>query len=73
MRLLNALLREAGTSERAYGYAAGNDFSVFVLTPRLKAAVSDIVGPRDAPYAPTERYPNFGAPPSQPGFGWAGV
>jgi hypothetical protein len=73
-RLLNALLRAAGTSERAYGYAAGNDFSIFVLTPELKAAISDIVAsPDDAPYEVTENYPNFGAPPSKPGFGWAGL
>jgi hypothetical protein len=61
-KLLNELLARAGSRERAWGYAGGNDFGIWILTPELRSEVARIVGRRDAPYRVTERYPSFGAP-----------
>jgi hypothetical protein len=71
--LLNGLLRQAGSSERAYGYlsAETNDFSVFLLTPALRDAVAEILGADgpDAPYVVRNDPPSFGYPHWETAFG----
>jgi hypothetical protein len=67
--LVNDVLERAGSRERLYGIAhpASNDFSVFLLTPKLRAAVARITGAADAPFTVTDAPPQFGY--SGEGFG----
>lgn len=59
--LINDLLGAAQTDERAYGYSGGNDFGIFLLTPRLRDEVAAaIASPVDEPYEVDEQPPNFG-------------
>jgi hypothetical protein len=71
--IVNDLLRDAGSRERAYGYASAetNDFSVFVLTPALRDAVAEILGADgpDAPYEVRNEPPSFGYPHWEDAFG----
>jgi hypothetical protein len=58
--LLNDLLEQAGTGERAY---AGSDAGVWFLTPELFEVLRAELGDdRERPYAPNEEAPAFGEP-----------
>ncbi|MFO1452000.1 MAG: hypothetical protein U1F61_27800 [Opitutaceae bacterium] len=67
--ILNGLLKAAGSSERAYAVGGDNDLFVFFLTPELFALITQHPDalPPEAPYVPTEAYPNFGLPEWQEG------
>lgn len=67
--ILNQLLKTAGSSERAYAVGGDNDLFVFFLTPELFALITQHpdAQPPEAPYVPTEAYPNFGLPEWQEG------
>ncbi len=71
--LVNELLRRTGTDERAYGHSSAetNDFSLFVLTPALRDAVAEILGPDgpDAPYELRNEPPSFGYAHWEDAFG----
>jgi hypothetical protein len=60
--IINELLAEAGSEERAYALYGGNDFHVFLLTPELRDVIASFSGKRDEPYEITDRPPNFGQP-----------
>ena len=58
--LLNDLLEQAGSGERAY---AGSDAGVWFLTPELfEALVAELGDDRERPYVPNEQPPWFGEP-----------
>ncbi|HYZ75981.1 MAG TPA: hypothetical protein VE596_01285 [Gaiellaceae bacterium] len=58
--LLNDLLEQAGSEERAY---AGSDAGVWFLTPELyEALVAELGSDRERPYVPNEQPPAFGEP-----------
>ena len=58
--LLNDLLEQAGSRERAY---AGSDAGVWFLTPELfEALCAELGGDRERPYVPNEQPPAFGEP-----------
>jgi hypothetical protein len=61
--IVNDLLAHAGSDEHAYGYQGGNDFGLFLLTPRLRDEVAKAIDSRmDEPYEMNGQRPNFGAP-----------
>jgi hypothetical protein len=61
VRIVDGLLREAGSDERAWAYQGGNDLALWILTPELRDAVAAIVdSPRDEPYSMTEESPWYG-------------
>jgi hypothetical protein len=58
--LLNDLLEQAGSGERAY---AGTDVGVWLLTPELhEALVAELGSDRERPYVPNEQPRAFGEP-----------
>ena len=58
--LLNDLLEQAGSGERAY---AGTDVGVWLLTPELHEALVAVLGSdRERPYVPNEQPRAFGEP-----------
>jgi hypothetical protein len=58
--LLNDLLEQAGSEERAY---AGSDAGVWFLAPELhEALAAELGGQRERPYVPNEQPPAFGEP-----------
>jgi hypothetical protein len=58
--LLNDLLQQAGSGERAY---AGSDVGVWFLTPELfEALVAELGDDRERPYVPNEQPRAFGEP-----------
>jgi hypothetical protein len=58
--LLNDLLEQAGSGERAY---AGSDAGVWFLTPELfEALAAELGDDRERPYVPNEQPPWFGEP-----------
>ena len=61
VRIVDDLLRKAGSDERAWAYEGGNEFALWILTPELRDAVAAIVdSPRDEPYSMTEEWPWYG-------------
>jgi hypothetical protein len=65
IQMLNRWLARAGSTERAYGVNAGNDFAVFFLTPELYERIRNEpeASAHDGPYEPNLEYPSFGQPP----------
>jgi hypothetical protein len=59
-RIVNDLLEDAGSPERAY---AVYEQDLWFLTPELFDAVTDVLGEsRSRPYVPTEEPPRYGEP-----------
>ena len=59
-RIVNDLLEDAGSAERAY---AAYEHDLWFLTPELFDAVTDVLGEsRSRPYVPTEEPPRYGEP-----------
>ena len=65
--IADQLLESAGSPERAYAVAGGNDLFAIFLTPELYRTISERADAdaKDGPYKPTEEYPWFGAPHNQ--------
>lgn len=61
--IVNQLLQQAGSPERAYAINGGNDLFAFFLTPDLFKIITGHpqASPKDSPYQLTEEYPRHGA------------
>lgn len=62
--IVNELLVAARSEERLFAVDGGNDLFAIFLTPELRRLILSHpeAEPTEAPYVPTETYPNFGQP-----------